>query len=167
MSTTKIKPRNLECIKEENSESENEKQWKRSEIVFDEFYNYLKGKGLKEGTCNERVNEVAFFVMDYFFVYHDEISMLDVDGGTIRTYLGNWYIRKFWNPSVKGIKSRLKAISDFYTFLHSLNFIDKEELQDIKLTCKDMAWFEMRLKTYFEADEEAFRDWLDEYNYGL
>lgn len=165
MNSTKIKSKHFECIKEENSESENEKQWKRSEIVFEEFRNHLREKGLKESTCNTRSNEVAFFIMNYYFVYQDESSMLDVDGDAVRTYLGNWYIRKFWNPSMKGIKSSLKAISDFYTFLRSLNFIDKEELQDIKLACKDLDWFEMRLKTYFEADGEDFRDWIDEYGY--
>jgi hypothetical protein len=167
MSTTKIKPRHFECIKEDNSESENERQWKRSKIVFEEFHDHLKGKGLKESTCDKRANEPVFFIMDYLFVYHDETSMLDVDEDTIRTYLGNWYIRKFWDPSVKGIKSSLKAISDFYTFLHSLDFIDKEEVKDIKLACKDLDWFEMRLKTYFEADGENFREWLEEYDYGF
>jgi len=31
----KIKDEHFECIKEDNSEEEDEKQWKRSKIIFD------------------------------------------------------------------------------------------------------------------------------------
>jgi len=43
--------------------------------------------------------------------------------------------------------------------------MDKEELNEIKKVCKDTAWFEMRLKTYFESDEDEFYEWIQEYNY--
>lgn len=164
MSTTRLKPRHFKCLKEDNSESENDRQWKQSKIVFDEFHKYLMEKGLKDSTCDNRTDEMIFFFLDYLFVYQDENNMLDVDKNTIRTYLGNWYIRKFWNPSMKGIKSRLKAISDFYVFLHSIEYIDDGQLQEIKYICRNAAWFEMRLKTYFAANDEEFHDWLDHYD---
>ena len=31
---------------------------------------------------------VAFFIMDYLFVYDDAMSVLEVSGDTIRTFLG-------------------------------------------------------------------------------
>ncbi len=49
-----IKTEHLQCIKEDNSEEESEKQWKRSKIVFDHFYEYLKNKGLQESTAGKR-----------------------------------------------------------------------------------------------------------------
>jgi hypothetical protein len=30
---------------------------------------------------------------------------------------------------------------------------------------KDIGWFEMRLETYFSADEDEFYEWIEEYNY--
>ena len=47
---------------------------------------------------------VAFFIMDYLFVYDNATSVLEVDGDTIRRFLGNWYIRKFINPKISEIK---------------------------------------------------------------
>jgi len=161
----KIKNEHFECIKEDNSEEEYEKQWKRSKIIFDHFYEYLKNKGLKESTASRRTEMVAFFVMDYLFVYDDAMSVLEVSGDTIRTFLGNWYIRKFMNPSMPNIKSYLKSISDFFTFLNEKGFISKEELSEIKEVCRDKAWFEMRLKTYFETQGDDFYEWIQEYNY--
>jgi hypothetical protein len=162
----KLKQAHFECIKEDNSEEEDDKQWKRSKIVFDQFYDYLtKEKSLKESTAGRRTEMAAFFVMNYLFVYDDAMSVLEVYGDTIRTFLGNWYIRKTWNPSISRIKSSLRALSDFFTFLYKKGFMAKEQLNEIKEVCKDTGWFEMRLKKYFEANGDDFDEWLQEYNY--
>jgi hypothetical protein len=63
------------------------------------------------------------------------------------------------------MKSYLKSISDFFTFLNQKGFISEEQLGGIKDVCKDKAWFEMRLKTYFEAEGDDFREWIEEYDY--
>ena len=161
-----LKEEQFKCIKEDNLGEEDEKQWERSKIVFDHFYDYLtKDKGLKESTARKRTEMAGFFVMNYLFVYDDAMSILEVCGDTIRTFLGNWYIRKMWNLSISQMKSFLRALSNFFTFLSQRGFMDKEELNEIKKVCRDTAWFEMRLKTYFEADEDEFSEWLEEYNY--
>ncbi|KAA0004384.1 MAG: hypothetical protein FE044_00125 [Thermoplasmata archaeon] len=161
----KIKKEHFECIKEDNSQEENEKQWRRSKIIFDHFYEYLKNKGLEESTASRRTEMAAFFIMDYLFVYDDAMSVLEVGGDTIRRFLGNWYIRKFLNPNISEIKSFLRSISDFFTFLQEKGFISKEQLNEIKEVCKDKSWFEMRLKTYFEAQGGDLYEWLREYDY--
>lgn len=160
-----LKGKHFECIKEDNSEEEKEKQWQRSKVVFDQFYEYLKNKGLNEKTAIRRTDQAVFFIMNYLFVCDDATNILGVSEETIRKFLGNWYIRKSWNPSFKGIKSILMGISSFYTFLKDKGFISKRQLDEIKNVCKDKAWFEMRLRTYFEAEGDDFYDWIQEYNY--
>ncbi len=59
------------------------------------------------------------------------------------------------------------AIADFYTFLYKKGFIDKYNLKNIKETCKDKEWFAQRLKSYFEAHEDEFEDWIMEYDYRM
>jgi len=58
-----IKGKHFECIKEDNSEEEKEKQWQRSKVVFDQFYEYLKNKGLNEKTAVRRTDQAVFFIM--------------------------------------------------------------------------------------------------------
>lgn len=152
-------------MKEDNSEEEYEKQWKKSKIIFDDFYEYLKNKGLKESTAGKRAEMAAYFIMDYLFVYDDALSILEVSGDTIRMFLGNWYIRKFMNPRMSEIKSFLRAISDLFTFIRNEGFITDEDLKEIKDVCKDTAWFEMRLETYFAAEGDEFYEWRREYDY--
>ena len=38
-------------------------------------------------------------------------------------------------------------------------------MKKIKEVCKDTAWFEMRLETYFSADEDEFYEWKRVYDY--
>ena len=161
----KMKEEDFECIKEDNSDEEYKKQWKRSKIIFDHFYEYLKDKGLRESTAGKRTDMAAYFVMDYLFIYDAAMSILEVSGDTVRTFLGNWYIRKYMRPRMPEIKSLLRAISDLFTFFQKEDFISKEHLREIKEVCKDRSWFEMRLKSYFEADGDDFRKWIEEYNY--
>ncbi|MGC8497427.1 MAG: hypothetical protein ACP5NL_05475 [Thermoplasmata archaeon] len=160
-----IKLSNFKCIKQENSEEESKKQWERSKIIFDQFFEYLKSHGLKENTVGKRTDMAAYFIMNYVFVYEDLESILEVSGDTIRKFLGNWYIRKSMDPNIATIKSFLRAISDFFTFIHKEGFITDEDLDDIKEVCEDISWFEMRLRTYYMVSEEDFLKWIDEYNY--
>lgn len=161
----KLESEHLECIKEENSEEEDERQWERSKIVFDRFHEYLLNRGLKEETADNRTQRVVFYVMNYLFVYEDVESILEASADTIRTFLGNWYIRKFLNPNMSEIKSFLKSILDFYKFLLKEDVASEADLEEMEGVCKDVPWFEMRLRTYFEADGDEFHEWLQEYNY--
>ena len=161
----KIKSEHFECIKEDNSEEEYDKQWKRSQIIFDQFYEYLKNKGLKESTASKRAELAAYFVMDYLFVYGDALRILEVSEDTIRTFLGNWYIRKFMNPRMSEIKLFLRVVSDFFTFIRDEDFISDDDLKEIKGVCRDIGWFEMRLGTYFAAEGDEFYEWIRVYDY--
>ncbi|MGM0653302.1 MAG: hypothetical protein ACQES4_11075 [Bacillota bacterium] len=86
---------NLERVDVEDFDELREKQWERSKIVFESFFKYLVEKGLKETTAAQKTNMVIFFIMKYLFIYSDHTeSILEVYDEDIRTFLGNWYIRK-------------------------------------------------------------------------
>jgi hypothetical protein len=161
----KLKTKNFECIKEDNSEEEHERQWENSQIVFDEFGKYLSKKNYKEELIERQLGYSSFFVMNYFFVYEDLLTVLETDDTTIRKFLGNWYIRKNWSPTFKEMKEILSALFDFFEFIHQKEFITNDQFEKIKQVCKDKHWFENRLKTYKTADGNAFKKWIDEYNY--
>ena len=161
----KLKAKNFQCIKEDNSEEENERQWENSKIVFDEFRKYLSDKNCNEKLIERQLGYSSFFMMNYFFVYDGKLSILETDATTIRTFLGNWYIRKNWSPNFKEMKEILSALFDFFEFIYTKELITIEQLEKIKQVCKDKNWFETRLKSYKSADGDDFRKWIEEYNY--
>lgn len=157
--------KNFECIKEDNSEEENNRQWGNSKIIFAAFKEYLLNKECKEDLMERQVGNITYFAMNYFFVYANEISILETNETVIRKFLGNWYIRKNWSPNIKEIKEILSALFDFFEFLKSRNLIAEKQFESIINTCKDKDWFEKRLKTYKTAKGDNFREWIEEYNY--
>ena len=163
----KLKKENFKCIKEDNSEEENDKQWENSKVVFEEFKKYLIEKGYKDNLIERQLGYSSYFVMNYFFVYADELSILETNDTIIRKFLGNWYIRKSWSPRFKEMKEILSAIFDFFEFIYKNKFISIEQLEEIKQVCKDKDWFENRIKTYKTANGEDFRKWIADYNYDL
>jgi len=66
----KLETKNFECIKEDNSEEENERQWEHSQIVFDEFRKYLSDKNYKEELIERQLGYSSFFVQ---FVFCNEL----------------------------------------------------------------------------------------------
>jgi hypothetical protein len=116
-------------------------------------------------TTSKRTKMTVFFIMDYLFVYEDMESILEVSGDTVRTFLGNWYIRKFLDPRISEIKSFLRSILDFFTFLQGEDLVSEADLTEIRDVCKDVSWFEMRLRTYYIAEGPEFNEWIEDYNY--
>ena len=161
----KLTKENFECIKEDNSEEENNRQWESTQIVFDEFEEYLRNKNYNDKKVQRQLEYSSFYVMNYFFVYEDLLSVLETEDATIRKFLGNWYIRKNWSPKMKEMKEILSALFDFFEFLCKRELITNEQFENIKLVCKDYSWFEYRLKTYKTTDIKGFKEWIDEYNY--
>ncbi len=161
----KIKSEFFNCIKEDNSEEEQQRQWNHSRPIFEEFEKYLKNKGYNDSLIERQIGYSSFFVMNYYFIYEDGNSILETDEEIIRKFLGNWYIRKNWTPNIKEIKEILSSLFDFFEFIQKHNLISKESFEEIKNVCKDKVWFEKRLETYKTAEGEAFREWIEEYNY--
>lgn len=154
----KLEKENFKCIKEDNSEEDNDKQWENSKIVFDEFIKYLRNKDYKDNLIERQVVFSSYFVMNYFFVYADELSILETDDTIIRRFLENWYIRKNQSPKFKEMKEILSALFDFFEFIHKMEFITIEQFENIKQVCKDKDWFENRLNTYKTVDHKDFED---------
>jgi hypothetical protein len=161
----KLTKENFECVKEDNSEEEDNRQWENTQVVFDEFEEFLRNKNYNDKLVQRQLEYSSFFVMSYFFVYEDVLSVLDTDDITIRKFLGNWYIRKNWSPNLKEMKEILSALFDFFEFLCKRELITDEQFETLKQVCKDKEWFENRLKTYKTTDTKGFKDWIDEYNY--
>jgi len=161
----KLTKQNFECVNEANSDEEDKRQWEKSQIVFDVFEEYLHTKGYNNTLIQRQLEYSSYFVMNYYFVFEDELSVLETDDTTIRKFLGNWYIRENVSPSFEEINEIITALLDFFEFVFINDFITVEQFEIIELVCKDKEWFETRLKTYKTTDTKGFKAWIDEYNY--
>ncbi len=155
----------FELIQEDNSLKERERQWEHTGIVFSEFKKYLKNKGASNSIIKQQLEHASSFVFNYFFIYNDSLNVLDTNETTIKTFIGNWYIRKCMDATIETIRELLLAIYDFFQFINEYGFINSRQFEEIKQTCNQKEWFENRLKSYATADGFRFMEWIEEYNY--
>jgi hypothetical protein len=156
---------NFECVNQANSEEEEQRQWEKSQIVFDEFEAYLHLKGYNDTLIQRQLEYSSYFVMHYFFVYEDVLSVLETDDIILRKFLGNWYIRENETPTFEEMKEILTALLDFFEFVLVADFITAEQFENIELVCNNKSWFENRLNTYKTTDTKDLKLWINEYNY--
>jgi len=161
----KLTKEHFECLNEAISEEEERRQWEKSQIVFDEFEEYLHTKGYNDALIQRQLEYSSYFIMNYFFVYEDEISVLETNDTTIRKFLGNWYIRENGSPAFKEMKEILSALLDFFEFVLISDFITAEQFEVIEQVCNDKTWFENRLKTYKTTSKAGLKKWIEEYDY--
>ena len=114
---------NFECVNEANSEEEEKRQWEKSQILFDEFEEYLHTKGYNDTVIQRQLEYSSYFVMNYFFVYEDELSVLETNDTTIRKFLGNWYIRENGSPTFEEMQSAYRMMTPGLKELSSLKSI--------------------------------------------
>ena len=128
----KLTKENFECVKDDNSEEEDNRQWENTQVVLDEFEEYLRKKNYSDKLVQRQLEYSSFFVMSYFFVYEDVLSVLETDDSTVRKFLGNWYIRKNMSPNLKEMMEILSALFDFFEFLFTREVINDEQFEIIK-----------------------------------
>ncbi len=109
---TEISDASFKRIQVDFGDDWRKKQWEQSRALFEGYFEYLKEKGVKETTAAQKANMAAIFIMDFLFIYYDAIdNILYVDDYAIKTFLGNWYIRKSMTPRVAEINRFLTGDS--------------------------------------------------------
>ncbi|GEM_PF-1139589 len=134
--------------------------------TLDAFYEYLSEKqGLKEETVNRHMGRISFFGQNYLRNYVGD-SIEDFHSDQIIDFLGDFYIRKVLNSTERDVGPYLTTFKKFAKFLKENENLDRAELDEINMVCKQRDYFKHRFKTYFASDDiEAWYFDNDLYQY--
>lgn len=110
-------------------------QWEISWNVFENFYHFLRKKGLKPGTISFKLNGTVLFIMNYIFRQTLTRSITDVRAADLEYYMEEEFPEIFPNSTSSQQKRFRKAVIDFFTFLKKEGFVSREHLAEIK-TCR-------------------------------
>lgn len=129
------------------------------------FSKYLRSEhNLPEELASQYASAVDHYARDFLLPYGG-YTVLGYEEGFIRTFLGNWYIRKHMAPELDWIYVSLRALAAFYAFLYRVGWIDRDRAEQAIQECRDHAWYKKRLEGYWKVSDKAFADWAEEYNY--
>lgn len=138
-------------------EAECAKIKKQNSKLLNEFASWLKQEKLTRTTINRHRQNVDFYINE-FLLYEDAVEAQD-GVSEIGFFLGYWFIKKALWSSPASIKSNAASLKKFYTFMYEKQFVEKEQLEDLKTDIKEKLpeW----IATLERYDDDSIEDMED------
>jgi hypothetical protein len=122
------------------------------------FYEHLQTDGLSAEEATELAKGADYFIRD-FVVDFKAFNLFDEHHGIVRQFAGNWYIFNTLEPDIRHLGWHLLGIRAFYRFLQDQRLISPEYLENIEKECADLAYYEGRIKSFWEIDGDGYLAW--------
>ena len=110
-------------------EEKYEKEKKKNEKYLEEFYKWLKEKGLVDKTINNHISNVEFYINDYLNYY--EVTEMEEGCYGLDSYFGDWFIRKCMWSTPGTIKSTAASLKKFYLCMLEKGYIAKDSYDNL------------------------------------
>lgn len=127
------------------------------------FYNYCIDKGMPIPVASRKVHILDNYLVGFIVRYSANKPICIDAENALRTYLGNFYIRKDIHPTIYYINLFLDAVFEFYSYMFERKYIEKSLMQEFENECKNREYYYNRWETYFSTT--YFENWVEEYNY--
>ena len=112
-----------------------EKIRKSNEKLLARFENWLVKKNLRQKSIDKHIENIEFYINDYLL--YEDVYEPEEGVSSVNMFLGYWFIRKAMWASETSIKSNASSLKKFYSFMVEIGRVDKEELDEMKLTIKE------------------------------
>ena len=131
---------------------------KENRKLLNSFRQYLGSKNLSKKTVDKHVSNIDFYINE--FLLYEEPSKAKEGVNRLDYFLGYWFIRKAMWASVTSIKEIITSLKHFYTYMHLIDEIDLEELNEMKEEIKESKdeWLET-LRKYDDPDTDFEDIW--------
>jgi len=131
---------------------------KKNRKLLNSFRKYLGSKKLSEKTVDKHVSNIDFYINE--FLLSEEPSKAKEGVNKLDYFLGYWFIRKAMWASVTSIKENIASLKHFFTYMHTIDEIDLEELNAMKEEIKESKdeWLET-IRKYDDPDTDFEDIW--------
>ena len=96
---------------------------------LDEFWDWLKNKGLKENTIRSHVSNADLYINDYLNYY--DITKVEDGMSSVHSFLDGWFIEKCLWASKNSLKETAASIKKFYQFMSENNYVNVDDYIDM------------------------------------
>lgn len=122
------------------------------------FYDSLLEGGMAPQDATLVANGADYYVRD-FLVGYKHRSLFDERPGIVRQFAANWYIVNTIDPSADELAGHLLGVRSFYRFLHGQSLIGGDFLAAMEQECGDGAYYENRIKSFWEIEGDGYFAW--------
>jgi hypothetical protein len=129
--------------------------------LLQRFYRYLLDKDIQPGEATALASGADYFARD-FVIARKQKNIFEEQSGLVRQFAGNWYITNTLEPDVRELCAYLEGVKAFYRFLHEYRLISDRFLASVESECDDSAFYEERIKTFWEIRGDGYFTWESE-----
>ena len=131
---------------------------KENRKLLNSFRKYLGSKKISKKTVDKHVSNIDFYINE--FLLYEEPSKAKEGVNKLDHFLGYWFIRKAMWASVTSIKENITSLKHFYTYMHTIDEIDPDELNAMKEEIKESKdeWLET-IRKYDDPDTDFEDIW--------
>jgi hypothetical protein len=101
----------------------------------------------------------------WFQAKHGRGGSAGLTAATVRSCLGNHYIRTHARPDLTWIHYGLQAAAAYGAFLRARAWAPPEVVAGLLALPRDAGWFRLRLAEYWRLEGDGFRSWVLERDY--
>jgi len=122
------------------------------------FYDSLLEGGMAPQDATLVANGADYYVRDFLVGYKNR-SLFDERPGIVRQFAGNWYIVNTIEPDLEELAGLLHGVCAFYRYLHDRGLIGGDFFAAMERECGDGAFYEGRIKSFWEIESDGYIAW--------
>jgi hypothetical protein len=138
-------------------DAECKKIMEENNILLEDFYDWMKKKGLSDRVAGKHYENADFYI-NYYLLYYDS-NRPEAGIGAVGGFFGDWFIRKAACSTEASTKSAAASLKKFYAFLAEIEKIPACNYDYFKATIKERMpeWLD-KVRKYNESLPDIF-DW--------
>lgn len=122
------------------------------------YYQYLQLQGESVQHASDLAFCADYYVRDYVVDYCRQ-NVIRPEAGLVKCFAATWYITHTLDPDIKLLERHLVAIAAFYTFLHSLHYISKDELNLLLEETSQKEYYSNRIDSFLAIHGDGYFAW--------
>jgi hypothetical protein len=126
--------------------------------LLQRFYRHLLDKDILPGEATALASGADYFTRD-FVIAGKQKNIFEEHPGMVRQFAGNWYIIKTLEPDIRELSAYLEGVKSFYGFLQQCGLISDRFLQLVESECENSAFYEERIKSFWEIRGDGYFAW--------
>lgn len=130
----------------------------RCQELLHAFYLYLQAAGMETQLASDLAYCADYYLRDYLLDFARQ-NVVRPQPGIVSRFAATWFITRTLDPEIGALDQHLRAIGEFYRFLHKTHYISAEELAVIEDEAGRLDYYRQRIADFIAIKGEGYVAW--------
>lgn len=130
----------------------------RCQALLHAFYLHLQAAGMETQLASDLAYCADYYVRDYLLDFSRQ-NVVRPQTGIVRRFAATWFVTRTLDPEIGVLEQHLRAIGEFYRFLHKVHFISADELAMIEDEAAQLDYYRQRIVDFLAIKGDGYVAW--------